>query len=149
MIPPVPLSLKEIGVYHGMSRTKDGEYNLSFETALWYELGKKTSAIFHRRAGEPIYAFSSVFAPTRLDTEIVHHWYYFDEGKGNWVSSNLVNFPISGGRDGGYRGYSVKENTLPGKWRVDVETPRGQIIGRFGFEVVDIAETPLITTETR
>lgn len=137
MIPPIPLSLKEIGIYHTVERTKSGEYRVTFEKAPWYAFGQKTSAVFHRQENAPIYAFSSVFAPTRLSTEVVHRWVYFDERKDKWVDSMVIGFPISGGRQNGFRGYSRKETIPPGKWRVDVETLRGQVIGRFSFEVVN------------
>lgn len=149
MIPPIPLSLKEIGVYHGITRTRAGEYQLTFEEAPWYAFGKKTSGVFHLLSGESVYAFSSIFAPTSLNTEIQHRWSYFDEGSGEWVSTSIVGFPISGGRNDGYRGYSVKENVTPGTWRVDVETLRGQVIGRFNFVVEDVASPPLLKTQTR
>ncbi len=149
MIPPIPLSLKEIGVYHGISRTRAGEYALTFEDAPWYEFGKKTSGVFHLSSGESVYAFSSIFAPTSLDTEIQHHWWYFDEISRQWISVGVIGFPISGGRDDGYRGYSVKESIFSGKWRVDVETLRGQVIGRFNFVVEDATTPPSLTTQTR
>lgn len=148
MIPPIPLSLKEIGIYHDIERTRGGGYLLSFEKAPWYAFGKRTSAVFHRAQGERAYAWSSVFAPTRLDTEIVHRWSWYDEALGEWVSKSVIGFPILGGRSDGYRGYSVKESLTVGRWRVDVETLRGQIIGRFVFKVVDTAKTSTLTEVT-
>jgi len=148
MIPPIPLSLKEIGIYHSIERTRTGEYAVTFEEAPWYAFGKKTSAVFHRSAGEGVYVWSSVYAPTRLDTEVLHRWSYFDEAEGEWVSSTVIGFPISGGRNEGYRGYSMKESVFPGKWRVDVETLRGQIIGRMVFRVEDAKEPPSLSEET-
>jgi hypothetical protein len=52
-----------------------------------------------------------------------------------WVSVTRITFPIRGGRDGGYRGFSVKENLFEGRWRVDVKTERNQIIGRMKFNI--------------
>lgn len=149
MIPPIPLSLEEIGVYHGVERTESGGYLLRFERAPWYAFGQATGRIFHRVGDEPAYAWSSVYAPTRLETDIVHRWSYVDDAKGEWTTANTVRFPISGGREGGFRGYSVKENITPGKWRVDVETVRGQIIGRFSFDVVPVSSLPLLEEAIR
>ena len=42
---------------------------------------------------------------------------------------------ISGGREGGYRGYTIKQRVMPGDWRVDAETAEGRIIGRVSFRV--------------
>jgi hypothetical protein len=51
--------------------------------------------------------------------------------------------PVSGGREGGYRGSTVKQRVAPGDWRVDLETAHGQIIGRVSFRVEEAgAESP-------
>ena len=122
---------------------------MSFEAASWYAFGKKTGAIFHRIGDEPVYAWSSVFAPTRLNTDILHRWSYFSESSGEWIDSSIVGFPIYGGRSEGYRGYSRKEKVFPGKWRVNVVTVRGQFIGRFEFTVEDSVASPILSSETR
>lgn len=157
MIPPIPLSLKEIGVYHGVERAADGGYRLFYEAAPWYALTRETSTVFHRAPREGAFVFSSVYAPTELRTEIAHRWEYFsatggpaspgDTTKGKWLLVNIIRFPISGGRAEGFRGYSVKENIQPGRWRVSVETLRGQVIGRLIFTVAD-AEAPPALAET-
>ncbi len=149
MIPPIPLSLKEIGVYHSVSREGGEAYRLSFEPAPWYALGQATSKIFHRAPDAPAYAWSAVYAPTKLETDIVHRWEYRDETQNEWVTANVVRFPISGGREEGFRGYSVKERLAPGRWRISVETPRGAIIGRFAFTVVAHPLPKALVTEIR
>ncbi|TSC58121.1 MAG: hypothetical protein Greene041679_173 [Parcubacteria group bacterium Greene0416_79] len=149
MIPPIPLSLKEIGAYHGVVRTEQGEYLLLYERAPWYALGQRTSSVFNRARNEPVYVFSSVFAPTDLTTEIRHRWSYRDPHRQEWVPATVVRFPISGGRDKGFRGYSVKENLKAGKWRVDAETLRGQVIGRLDLEVRNVSTTPPTVTSMR
>ena len=35
-----------------------------------------------------------------------------------------------GGRDGGYRGYTTKSTPAAGRWRVNIETSDGLLIGR-------------------
>ncbi|MDO8564428.1 MAG: DUF2914 domain-containing protein [bacterium] len=141
MIPPIPLSLEHIGVYHKVERISGGRYDTEFEPPAWYALGRETSSRFHRVAGEQVFVMSSVYAPAKLTTDIIHEWSYYDEEAEAWVTTNLIRFPISGGREEGFRGFSFKESIAPGKWRVDVETPRGQVIGRISFEVIP-SETP-------
>ncbi len=46
-----------------------------------------------------------------------------------------VSFPINGGRDGGYRGYTIKRNPIAGEWRVDFATADGHLLGRERFTV--------------
>ncbi len=138
IIPPIPLSLKDVGVYHFLARSVDGNYTVQKEKEKWYHFfGRDT---FHFLKGEPVYVQSAVFAPTKLTADIVHEWQYFDEIKESWITASTVKLPVKGGRDGGYRSYSVKSNIFPGLWRVNVATLRGQTIGRlkFGVEIVDV-----------
>lgn len=148
LIPPIPLSLKEIGVYHSVKRIGD-LYEVRFEPAPRYMFWREESRVFRRAAQEPVYVFSSVFAPTRLSVRIFHRWSYFDQEKNAWVSTDRLSFPISGGRDGGYRGWTLKQNIFPGRWRVDVETERGELLGRVNLEVVEVSESPELKTATR
>lgn len=148
MIPPIPLSIKEVGIYQSVSRTRSGEYVLTFEPPRWFEFGRATSKTVHW-SGRPLYAWSSVYAPTRFDTSVVHRWSKYDEDAGKWQSINAIPFTISGGRLEGFRGYSIKENVTLGKWRVDVETAQGQLIGRIVFTVEAAAILPPVVTETR
>src|SRR3989338_1338551 len=142
IIPPIPLSMKESGVYHGISRNDSGGYAVSYEPASWYYFFEESNSVFHWKRGEPIYFYSAVFAPTKINTNIFHRWSYFDGQKDKWIVKSDLSFPITGGRDGGYRGYSLKGNVAPGKWRVDVITDRGQILGRRTFSVVESDFSP-------
>lgn len=144
ILPPLPLSLKEVGMYHNITRTAGG-YLVMGEEQPWYGflLPRKT---VHATLGSPIFFYSAIFAPTRLaQTRIVHNWQYFNEKNGAWVSRSRIEFSISGGRDGGYRGYSLKANMEPGLWRVRVETIRGQVLGQETFRVEEVVESPLLT----
>lgn len=138
IIPPIPLSLKESGIYHSLERVNSAKYiyEVSFEPAPWYLFFKAQSSVFHLTPGQPVYSYSAVFAPTKLDTKIYHRWSYFDEKLNDLVESSRVGFLIIGGRDGGYRGYTVKYNAKPGKWRVEVITERGQVLGHRTFKIV-------------
>lgn len=140
VIPPIPLSLKEGDVYHSVQKSGQGNYLLTGEADSWKEKFGLSQKL-HLQPGDPAYVFSSIFAPTDLDTTIVHDWQYFDEKEGKWMSASKINFPIQGGRDEGYRGFSKKENIFPGRWRVDIETERGQVIGRIRFDI-EIGASP-------
>lgn len=128
ILPPLPLSLKEAGVYHEITRI-DGGYRASVEEQPWYAFLPLRTTV-HLVPGRPVYFYSAIFAPTRLaGIRIVHHWQYFNETKDGWESRSRVEYAITGGQDGGYRGYSLKTNMEPGLWRVRVETVRGQVVG--------------------
>jgi len=136
IIPPIPLSLMESGVYHLVRREENGRYSVLYEPAPGLFFFKETNPVYHWEPGSPVYFFSSVFAPTKLNTSILHRWSYYDETKGAWIFRENIKFPIVGGRDGGYRGYSFKTAITPGKWKVEVITEKGQVLGKEEFRVV-------------
>ena len=142
MIPPIPLALKDGGVYHLVERLPSGDYRVRYEPARWHTLFREESRTIHWTRGMPLFVYSAVFTPTRLNTTIIHRWSHYDETKGNWVERNKLGFPISGGRESGYRGYSVKHTITPGLWRVDVITERGVALGRITFTVVETEHQP-------
>jgi hypothetical protein len=133
LIPPIPLSLTEADVCHNVVRV-DGDYALLAEKESFFARIMPGTTI-HVAAGEPVFIFSSVFAPADLNTRIVHRWQRYDEGQGKWIDVSEPSFPVSGGREDGYRGFSHSSNVSPGRWRVDVTTERGQVLGRIRFRV--------------
>lgn len=139
LIPPIPLSMKDAGIYHYVAKQGD-QYVTLDEEKRWYDFELFYETI-RLTAGESAYGFTSIFAPTDLNTNIIHEWLYFDEIKNRWVSTGELSFNIVGGRDGGYRLFSEK-TVSPGFWRLDVKTPRGQIIGRLKFNVEEVSSTP-------
>jgi len=78
----------------------------------------------------------------------VHRWRRYDPKSGHWLTVSTVAFAINGGRDGGYRGYTIKHNPQPGDWRVDIDTGEGHLIGRISFKVEQVAAAAPTTAET-
>ncbi len=148
-IPPVPLSLKFGGFYHEIVKRGD-VYGLGFEEAAWYDFLKRSDDPFHGEG--PVYCFTAVFAPVDLETTIFHHWRYRTtrpDGEEQFLSSDRISIPISGGREGGYRAYTVKQHLTPGDWQVDVETETGRLIGRVAFRVEEAGKVrPQLQTLT-
>jgi len=138
-IPPVPLSMKFAGAYHRIEKSED-RYRLSFEEGAWYQFWKRSDDPF--RTGGPAYCFTAVFAPVALHTTIIHRWQHRPAGRsdGKFVTTDRIPMQIAGGREGGYRGYTVKSRLEPGDWRVDVETSEGRVIGRLNFEAMEASE---------
>jgi hypothetical protein len=147
IIPPVPLAIKEIGVFHSVVRVENG-YRVRYERPAWYESWRETSGVYHRAPGEAAYCFSSVFAPTYLRTQVYHSWQR-KTADGTWVRESRIPFTIEGGRDGGYRGYTLKQNISEGTWRCVVETENMQVIGQTNFNVIDVAENQDVVDEVR
>src|SRR3989338_2777157 len=136
VIPPVPLSLKESGVYQSLLRRADGNYLALYEAPRWFEFWRATSGTYSLAGAgaDGAFCYSSVFAPAELKTPVYHRWEQLDSSEG-WVTRSLVSFPISGGRAEGYRRFSVKSNLGAGQWRCSVETAQGALVGRVGFTV--------------
>ena len=136
-IPPVPLSLTFGGIYHQITKTAD-VYHLGFEEAAWYQFFKRSDHPFHGEG--PAFCFTAVFAPVALKTTVYHRWQYRAAGTRvrEFFQTDRIPIAISGGREAGYRGYTVKQRVQPGDWRVDVETEDGRIIGRVSFRVENL-----------
>lgn len=148
IIPPIPLSLKDVGIYHSVLRIEvDGyqEYELKYEKPHWWQFFRDSDKVFHYESGDQIFCFASVFAPTRLSTEIYHRWEKYDEEKGAWVEHARLSYSISGGRGGGFRGYTLIKNYSEGTWRCTVETGRGQVLGSEKFKVESGPKGELVT----
>ncbi|MBM3204979.1 DUF2914 domain-containing protein [Candidatus Uhrbacteria bacterium] len=130
-IPPIPLSLREAGVYYRVQRVGN-EYELVGEPrTIWNTIfGTQT---LYQEAGERVYVFTSVYSPADLDTIIFHQWEFYDPSAQAWIKKDRLSFPITGGNAIGYRGYTFKTRLAPGKWRVRVETELGQVLGRVQF----------------
>jgi hypothetical protein len=133
ILPPLPLTLANAGVFHGV--TKQGDtYRVVAEQGPWLRT-PGTTPVMHVASGERLYLYSAVFAPIMLKTDVLHIWQHYDDAIGRWQTEASVRFSIMGGREGGYRGYSVKSAPHAGRWRVNIETPDGLLIGRVPFVV--------------
>ncbi len=141
-IPPLPLALKDAGVYHAVNK-QGNAYAIRAEDQSWYRTYLPIPERIHLVPGAGLYAYTAIFAPTGLSTRILHEWQYKVPGEG-WTTRSTVGFQIAGGQDRGFRAYSVKIAPEEGRWRVNVLTPSRQTIGRLNFEVVYVAE-PITT----
>lgn len=140
ILPPLPLSAAETGVYHAVWHVP-GAYFAKGENNPWYVRYLGFAPTLHIARGESLSAYSSVFAPTSLKTKIIHRWQWYDPDEKNWMTRAVVSYSIVGGRDGGYRGYSIVRMSETGKWRVAIETADGRLIARFPF-TAEIVTTP-------
>lgn len=146
VIPPIPLSAKHIGIYQEVTRNEAaGIYEVTYEKPNWWQFWVDSNIDFHAGGGAPVYCFSQVFAPTRLNTSIQHHWQFYNEAARRWETFAEISFAIEGGRSEGYRGYSRLENYKVGTWRCRVETTRGQVIGQEKFEIIPGVVGELVT----
>ncbi len=134
-IPPIPLSIQKIDAYHHIERAGDGYFAIGEDCEKWHRCFFSLKRLHIVQEREAIYVFSAIFAPQEMKLEASHEWQKYSKEKNRWETVVDMPFSIVGGREGGYRWYTY--NTIsPGRWRVNVKTKRGQIIGRKDFYVV-------------
>src|SRR5688572_22686083 len=136
VIPPIPLSIRDAGVYHDVKA--NGEYVLQGESENFLQKLWPGQTLHLERNGDGrIYAYTAIFAPTNLSTVLVHHWQRYDDAAGREVDAGRSSYSTRGGREAGYRGYSYRTISDAGRWRVIVETERGQELGRLHVTVIE------------
>lgn len=153
VIPPLPLSLKDAGIYHSLVAKGPGDYTVTVEPHTANALASITSLTHffaftqtvHITPGESLAVYTAVFAPTALSMKIIHEWQYYDPATGAWITRHRVPLTVVGGRGGGYRTFSRESGFTAGRWRVNVETQTGQLIGRLNFHaIVQNSKPPLL-----
>jgi hypothetical protein len=131
LIPPIPLVLRDSGVYQKIERNS-GVYTFSnFENRFSIKDLKQEYIV---PAGSPVYFFSSIYAPVKFKQKIVHEWQR-ENNNGDWTTISTVDFPIYGGNSAGYRGYSISSKVSQGTYRILVKTDGGQVLGGKTFVV--------------
>lgn len=132
LIPPVPISLKHIGVYHHIEK-RQNDYVLSHERP-WWRFWHKGDQLFYAKEKDSIYVFAKISSPAGFSDNVMLHWFQMDKN-GQWLSTDKIPMNIKGGRSEGFRGYAFKRNFTEGSWRVNVETTDEREIGRIYFKV--------------
>ena len=139
LIPPVPLSIRYIGVYHAVERTEN-VYRLSHERPFW-RFWQNGDQEFLARPGDRVYVFFRIFSPTRFSDRVLMRWYW-KAGERGWSLQDSIPIKIIGGREQGFRGYGFKSNYQAGDWKVQVETTDAREIGRVYFHLEIGPEAP-------
>jgi len=144
VIPPIPLSMKDSGIYHNLYRDDSNQLigekpeKTLLESILPIDKVKITR-------GSTLYAYTSIYSPAGIDTLVNHVWEYKDQD-GVWIEFNNVSFSLTGGRNDGFRWYSFAK-PFAGDWRVRTTTKHGQEIGVLFFSVSESKQTPKLQEE--
>jgi hypothetical protein len=138
LIPPVPLSIRYMGVYHAVERT-DAGYKLSHERPAW-RFWHKGDQWFGAQPGDKVHVYFRIFSPSRFSDQVMMGWHRYEGGANGrgWVLQDTIPIKIVGGREEGFRGYGVKTNYQPGNWKVQVQTTDGREIGRIYFSIESV-----------
>jgi hypothetical protein len=137
LIPPVPLSIPFMGVYHGVERSDVG-YKLTHQRPAW-RIWENGDQQFSAQPGDKVHVYFRIFSPSRFSDQVLMRWYHRDEGRG-WVLQDTIPIRIVGGREEGFRGYGFKSKYQPGEWKVQVETSDEREIGRIYFSLENVPE---------
>lgn len=148
LIPPIPLSLKDAGIYHSIQKSPNGNYDITYEDYGWRQYFTLYPN-FHKSSLAPVYAYSAIFSPSNLDITILHEWQHYDEIQDKWLTKSTINLSVVGGREKGFRTYSVRSNLTLGKWRVNIKTEQNQVIGHIRFNLIPSEIEPDLTSEIK
>lgn len=135
LIPPVPLALERGLVAHSV-KVENNHYVVTYETDDWYIFWREHRLKFIAKPEDPVFVFTSIFAPTSIEKSIYHRWKWFNTSTDEWEIVEDIGYAITGGRDHGYRGFTFKNNTKEGLWKVEVITEEELIIGVIDFEII-------------
>jgi len=146
-IPPVPLSVQFIGIYHevvppgSQEATEAGDpamprnYELKHQRP-WWKVWHEGDQDFAARPGDVVYCFARVFAPRGFRDAVYVHW-WMRRQEGGWQDRGRTQLVIQGGREDGFRAFATKKNYQPGRWRVEIETDDGRDIGVINFDLMN------------
>jgi hypothetical protein len=134
LIPPVPLSLQKGLVAYNVEK-KDQRFVVSYEQSDFYDFWETYDKTFNYSSKDTVFIFTSIFAPTNLNTTVSHQWQRYNQTVQQWHTSDNISYEVIGGRKGGFRGYTYKENVAPGQWRVNVLTNEGLVLGKIDFTI--------------
>ena len=147
VFPPLPLVLTDAGIFHGAKRSgNDYQVTAEPQPPSWQALFGIYPTL-HVEPGAKLYLYSAIFAPRGLRTQILHEWQWRD-ARHDWTTQQRMLVPIFGGREDGFRFYTVKTAPMPGQWRVNIATLDGQAIGRVRFSVMPTAQPVALQTRT-
>ena len=145
VFPPLPLVLTDAGVFHSAKRTGTVfQVGAESEPPSWQALFG-TYPVVHVEPGARLYLYNAIFAPRGLRTQVVHEWQW-QNSQHQWTTQQRIQVPIFGGRDDGFRFYTVKTTPRPGQWRVNIATLDGRAIGRVRFSVQPVAQSVALQT---
>ena len=146
VLPAVPLSLANEGIYHTISRNEAGEYLAKEEKDNRMFLSLRLPLYHISSTDTGVYFFSAIDAPLKLSAPISHVWEYYNEETKKWEVSSVISFTLEGGRENGYRAYSYKENAGDGLWRVTVKVDEKRVVGRMKFKIKKSFDESILLT---
>ncbi|MDQ5957151.1 MAG: hypothetical protein QG614_126 [Patescibacteria group bacterium] len=141
VLPAVPLSLHYSSFYGQVeSEIVEGEKYYIYDNPISRNLNIFKSYFLRRSAQATdltngLYFYSEIEAPIDFNFKITNTWQYYNPNSNSWSIVSEVSYSASGGRKGGYRGYSYINNLKPGKYKVLVLVNDSRYIGSASINV--------------
>lgn len=135
LIPPVPLSLQNGMVAYDVQKEND-TFLVTYEQSSFFTFWKTFDKTFNYRDSDSVFVYTSIFAPSDLQKSVLHKWQWYSHESESWNATDNISYEVTGGREGGYRGFTFKENIWPGKWKVAVTTDNGLVLGVIKFNII-------------
>ena len=136
LIPPVPLALESGMVAHQVVK-EENRFHVSYEPSKRYAVWRSYSPTIRWSGSDSVFVYTSIFAPADLNKSVYHRWKWYSPHTNSWEITDEIGYEITGGRDGGYRGYTYKEKLMPGEWDVEVVTQEGLVLGSINFNIIE------------
>lgn len=135
LIPPVPLSLQNGIVAYNVEK-QNNIFTVSYEQSALYNPWETYDKTFNYAPNDTVFIYTSIFAPTDLSKSVQHQWQRYNPSLKEWHTTDNISYEVIGGRKGGFRGHTYKANISPGKWRVNVTTKEGLVLGKLEFTII-------------
>lgn len=121
-IPAVPLTLKDSGFYSFVAKNSP-EYIIQNTGKVDYKKYYFIDKYYYDKSKiKSLYYYAAIVSPTDVNANINHIWEKYNNQTDDWdyISGRDNSFAIYGGREGGYRTFSIQNNINTGLWRVRV-----------------------------
>jgi hypothetical protein len=130
--PPVPLAIKQIGIYHDVQR-EPGGWRLFHQQPSW-KFWQNGDQDFLARPGDKLFCFARIFAPRHFHDGVSIVWFHHEPRQGFRLVHRLP-LSVSASSAVGFGTDAYLTEPAPGDWRVEIQSEDGRTIGQLGFHV--------------
>ena len=134
LAPPVPLAVKEMGIYHRVEHTP-GEWRLLRQSHGW-KFWRKGDQDFQERPGDRVFCFARIFAPKGFhDDRGLRAVWFLKDARHGWRVAHRMTLGISASAERGFATDAYLTEPAAGDWRVEIQSADGRTMGQLHFTV--------------
>jgi hypothetical protein len=131
--PPVPLAVKEMGIYHDVQRAPGGRRLLQQKRG--WKFWQKGDQDFLERDGDKVWCFARIFAPAHFRDRLDIVWYRDDPQKG-WIEYHRFASTVAASSARGFATEGYLTHPPPGRYRVEIQSGDRRTMGLLHFQVI-------------